>query len=144
MILAITREGLLCYEVQHGYLKVEDYIRFLKKVKQAVYGERIALFYDGLNIHLDQRVMTFLNNNKWIKLQNEAWCSRYNPIEQYIGLIKRHYYKQKIRIGCNPVVDEEGKNRNELHMKKMIHEAFEHYRDYSTRGTVDGCMYKLK
>ena len=144
MILCINRQGLVCYSVQKGYLKVPDYIQFLKKIKKTVGDQRIALFYDGLNIHLHKRAQTFVANNRWIRLQNEAWRSQDNPIEQYIGLIKRHYYKNKIRVGCNPAINEAGKNENEIHLEQMIHQAFAEYRDYDTSRTIDSCMNNIK
>ena len=54
--------------------------------------------------------MNLLKRYKWIKCLNEAWQSPLNPIEQVIGMIKRHYYKNKIMIGANPMLDENGKN----------------------------------
>ena len=42
------------------------------------------------------------------------------------------------------MIDENGKNLNEIHMEQMIHRAFDEYRDYDTTKIVDACMKKLK
>lgn len=60
-----------------------------------------------------------LNNFKILKVLNEAWQSNTNPIETYIGLIKREFYKRKVQIGCNPNI-QDGKNLNKIQMKELI------------------------
>ena len=77
-------------------------------------------------------------------LLNEAWCSPLNPIENYISLIKRHYYKIKIRIGANPIYNDDGKNVNEVNLEFLIHAAFSAYTDHDCAKTVDKCMTMLK
>ena len=83
--------------------------------------------------------MTLLAKYRWIKLLNEAWMSPLNPIEYYIGLIKRHYYKQKTKIGCNPAFNEQGKNTNEIFLNELIVNAFDDYRDFDCYRIVNKC-----
>ena len=80
-----------------------------------------------------------MNSYKWVKLLNEAWRSPDNPIETYIGYIKRNYYKLKLQQGCNPnFVD--GKNLNDMNMRKLIEKSIEHYRDLDMSRVNDSCM----
>jgi hypothetical protein len=61
----------------------------------------------------------------------EAWIgSKLNPIETCFSLIKRSYYREKLRIGCNPNFDEHGKNLNDLDIEAMIHNSFRRYKDF--------------
>ena len=96
-----------------GYLNIDEYCKFLKQIKKTVGDEKIALFFDGLNIHKSAKANNLIAKYRWVKILNEAWQSNNNPIENYIGFIKRHYYKQKLRIGCNQNIVN-GKNLNEI------------------------------
>lgn len=59
-------------------------------------------------------------------------------------MIKRHYYKQKIQIGANPLMQDDGSNLNEIYLEKMIHQAFAYYEDYNLNKIVDKCSYELE
>jgi hypothetical protein len=117
--------------VKKGHLNQEDYIVFLKDVKRKLGPERFALMFDGLNIHKSNRSYNWYNNNRVLPLLTEAWIgSKINPIETCFSLIKRSYYREKLRIGCNPNFDEHGKNLNDLDIEAMIHSAFTRYKDF--------------
>ena len=101
------------------------------------------MFHDGLSVHKQIRALRILRRFKWVRLLNEGWCSYLNPIEYFIGMVKRHYYKQKIAIGANPLMQEDGSNLNEIHLEQLIHQAFAHYTDYNLNKVVDKCTYEL-
>ena len=42
------------------------------------------------------------------------------------------------------MINEDGKNLNEIHMEQLIHKAFEEYKDFDMTRIVDSCMKKLK
>ena len=55
---------------------------------------------------------------------NVAWESDDNPIEYYIGYFKRRYYKEKLRVFCNPHLHE-GKNLNNAKMRDLVERILE-------------------
>ena len=56
-------------------------------------------------------------------------------------MIKRHYYKNKVKLGANPNINEDGKNMNEIYLDKLINEAFKCYEDYDLNKIVDQSMH---
>ena len=60
-----------------------------------------------------------LSNFGYVKILNEAWQSPSNPIENYIGYIKRYYYKLKLQTFSKPNVVN-GKNLNDVKMEDQI------------------------
>ena len=53
---------------------------------------------------------------------NVAWCSEDNPIETFIGYFKRIYYKEKLRVFCNPNLNGR-KNLNDARMEDLVESA---------------------
>jgi hypothetical protein len=119
VIAAMTEDGFLCWKGQNGYLNVDDYIDFLKYLKGYMAGP-FAIWHDGLYVHKHQRVRNWLNNNHVTMMCSEAWTSNFNPIERGFGLVKQHYFKEKLRIGANPIYDEDGKNINAIDLKQLV------------------------
>ena len=70
---------------------------------------------------------------------NEAWRSDDSAVESYIGYIKRHFYKQKLQVGANPLIVD-GKNLNPINMREMIEKSLNEYRDFSMKRMIDKCL----
>ena len=133
----------MCHRIQHGYINQADYVEFLKLIRRTVGSRRIALFYDGLSTHKCARAMNLVASYRWIRLLNEAWRSQDNPIESYIGYVKRRFYKLKLQAGANPVVVD-GINTTPMVMRDLINQALEKYRDFDMTRVIDGCMMEIK
>ena len=80
-----------------------------------------------------------IRSYNWVGVLNEAWQSPLNPIEYYIGYIKRHYYKNKVKLGANPNYNDKGKNLNEIFIKRLIDQTLRDYSDFDCTKIIKRC-----
>lgn len=73
-VVAMDWRGVVHFEVFQGWLNTERYLQFLKNLKLYTLNEKIALFYDGLSVHLAKPVkrLIFLEY-QWLGILNEAY-----------------------------------------------------------------------
>ena len=143
LILCVNKNGLVCYNIQQGYLDEDDYLEFLKLIRQTIGNKRIGLLYDGLALHKGKKPYKMMSNNRWVHVLNEAWTSDNNPIETYIGLVKRYFYKRRLQFGANPNIIN-GSNVNDVKMKQLIEQALNEYRYFDMTKIIDSCLLKIK
>ena len=142
VILCINADGLVCYSTQHGYLDLDAYLAFLKKIKGVVGDKMIALFYDGLFIHRNPRATSLLARYRWIRCMNEAWQSEHNLIEYFIDYFKKLYFKKKLQAFCNPnFVD--AKNLNDVRMLQLVQDSLVDLQDMDMSRVIKRCLTKI-
>ena len=98
VILAINKEGIVHSEVKRGYYKSDDYVKFLKSMREILpKSTKYSLYQDGARFHTTKDVTSYLWGTKIKRLQAIAHSPQHNAVEYLNSMLKRQYRQRMLR-----------------------------------------------
>ena len=94
LILAISSNGLVGYEILNHNCKKVDFIRFIENLKAPI-GSTIVM--DNIAFHHSKEVVAAISHKGMTTLYALSYSPKLNPVENVFGQIKPEY-----RLRCPP------------------------------------------
>ena len=126
IIMAISSEEILHYEINSGTNNTESFHIFMKKLIEKINPTELkySLFImDNCSIHLTKKLRDFYNENKLKILTIVPYLSQFNGIEFFFNYIKQKLYK-KVFNSFNKMIPFVEKILNDEQTKEIIAKIF--------------------
>ena len=97
IILAITDNKILLYELNNWANKSHDFLAFMKKLDNIIKDENLQdylIVMDNFSIHLTTELKNFYKEKKMKILTIVPYSSMFNGIEFFFNYIKQKIYKK--------------------------------------------------
>ena len=88
LLLAISSQGIIDYQLLEHNCKKEDFIKFFKTL---VIPKKTTIVMDNIRFHHSSEIKDISECKGWKLLYTPPYCPRANAIEQIFGSMKRDY-----------------------------------------------------
>ena len=97
ILMAVTIEGVILYEINDGTNNQESFYSFMVKLIEKINKEELnnyLIIMDNCSIHLSKKLKDFYSEKKLKILTIVPYLSEFNAIELFFNYIKQKIYKK--------------------------------------------------